>query len=311
MRALLIVNPKATATSPRRLRRVVRSLEEYARPMVEFTRARGHGEELAARAAERGLPVVLTLSGDGTLNEVVNGLLADGRTAEESPVLGPIPGGSTNVFARALGLPADRRRAVWAIGHRLETGRYRKVSLGRVDDGSRSRLFTFTTGLGWDASVIRRVEEYRRKGRRSSPALYMRAIMAEVNTIGAQADSIGVCLPSGIADPSTGMVVVQNCAPWTYVGSFPVNLNARASFNTGLDALVLRKLGLSAAAHTAAALMSGREVPDGKHAVTYHDLSSIRLQADQPQPFHLDGDYLGERRELSLSAVPQALRVAA
>ncbi|GAB4008172.1 hypothetical protein GCM10029992_63870 [Glycomyces albus] len=106
------------------------------------------------------------------------------------------------------------------------------------------------------------------------------------------------------------MVVVQNCAPWTYLGTLPVNLNARASFNAGLDVLILRKLGLSAAARTAASLLVGREGPDGKHAVTHHDLSRIKLRASHPQAFQLDGDYLGERTELELTSVPEALRVA-
>ncbi|WP_025273767.1 diacylglycerol/lipid kinase family protein [Haloglycomyces albus] len=311
MRALLIVNPKATATSHRRLKRVVRALEEFVELRVLFTRARGHGEELAAKATQEAVDVILTLSGDGTLNEVINGMLAEARTAEEAPLLGPLPGGSTNVFARSLGLPTDPRRAVWAIGHRLDEKHHRHVSLGRVTDGPRSRLFTFTAGLGWDAAVIRRVESYRKRGKSSSPALYLRAIMAEINTHGTHGDSLRVSFADGEEDLSIGMVVVQNCAPWTYVGSIPINLNARASFNTGLDALLLRRLGMSTAAQTAARLLSGREVPDGKHSVTYHDLSSIKLQADQPQPFHLDGDYLGERRELILSSVPRALRVAA
>jgi diacylglycerol kinase family enzyme len=89
-----------------------------------------------------------------------------------------------------------------------------------------------------------------------------------------------------------------------------VNLNARASFNAGLDVLILRKLGLSDAAMTAASLLVGRDGPDGKHAVTHHDLSRIRLRASLPQAFQLDGDYLGERSELELSSVPAALRVA-
>ncbi|MCH7231715.1 diacylglycerol kinase family lipid kinase [Glycomyces sp. L485] len=308
-RGLLIVNPKASSTSRRRFKRVVKKLEAVVDVTVRQTDSRGHAEEIAKRGAGEGFDVVLSLGGDGTVNEVVNGLLADGRTAAEAPVFAPIPGGSTNVFARALGLSWDRRKAVGEIVAALEGGRPRTVGLGRVADEKEERFFTFCAGLGWDASVIKRVETYRRNGRNFG-AHYARAVMAELNEHGVEGESMEVEMSSGETDTSTGMVVVQNCAPWTYLGTLPVNLNARASFNAGLDVLILRKLGLSATARTAASLLVGREGPDGKHAVTHHDLSRIRVRASLPQAFQLDGDYLGERTELELTSVPGALRVA-
>ncbi|WP_199039111.1 diacylglycerol/lipid kinase family protein [Glycomyces salinus] len=308
-RGLLIVNPKASATSRRRLRRVVKKLGEVIDVSTVHTDERGHAEALARAGAEKGYDVILSLGGDGTVNEVVNGILSGGRKAAEAPVFAPIPGGSTNVFARALGLAWDRRKAVGQIVEALWEGRERLVSLGRVTDDSEDRLFTFCAGLGWDASVIQKVETYRRNGRNFG-AHYARAVMAELNEHGVEGETVEVEMSSGEIDSSTGMVVVQNCAPWTYLGTLPVNLNARASFNAGLDVLILRKLGLSAAARTAASLLVGREGPDGKHAVTHHDLSRIKLRASHPQAFQLDGDYLGERTELELTSVPEALRVA-
>jgi diacylglycerol kinase family enzyme len=307
-RGLLIVNPKASTGSRRRTRWVKKQLGSVLDLDVELSQRRGHGEELATRGADEGYDVVLSLGGDGTVNEVVNGLLAGGRPAAEAPVFAPIPAGSTNVFARALGLPWDRRRASIAIVSALEDARVRTVSLGRAEGEDVDRLFTFCAGLGWDASIIKKVESYRKK--RNLGAHYARAVMAELNEHGVEGDTIEVELSSGEGDLSEGMVVVQNCAPWTYLGTLPVNLNARASFNAGLDVLILRKLGLSDAAKTAASLLVGRDGPDGKHAVTHHDLSRIRLRASLPQAFQLDGDYLGERTDLELSSVPDALRVA-
>lgn len=307
-RGLLIVNPKASTGSRRRTRWVKKQLRSVLDLDVELSQRRGHGEELAVRGADEGYDVVLSLGGDGTVNEVVNGLLAGGRPAAEAPVFAPIPAGSTNVFARALGLPWDRRRASMAIVAALEESRVRTVSLGRAQGDDVDRLFTFCAGLGWDASIIKKVESYRKK--RNLGAHYARAVMAELNEHGVEGDTIEVELSSGEVDLSEGMVVVQNCAPWTYLGTLPVNLNARASFNAGLDVLILRKLGLSDAAKTAASLLVGRDGPDGKHAVTHHDLSRIRLRASLPQAFQLDGDYLGERTDIELSSVPEALRVA-
>lgn len=307
-RGLLIVNPKASTGSRRRTRWVKKKLGAVLDLDVELSQRRGHGEELAKRAADERYDVVLSLGGDGTVNEVVNGLLAGGRKADDAPVFAPIPAGSTNVFARALGLPWDRRRASMAIVAALEERRERTVSLGRATGEDVDRLFTFCAGLGWDASIIKKVESYRKK--RNLGAHYARAVMAELNEHGVEGDTIEVELSTGEEEVSEGMVVVQNCAPWTYLGTLPVNLNARASFNAGLDVLILRKLGLSDAAMTAASLLVGRDGPDGKHAVTHHDLSRIRLRASLPQAFQLDGDYLGERSELELSSVPAALRVA-
>ena len=307
-RGLLIVNPKASTGSRRRTRWVRKKLGSVLDLDVELSQRRGHGEELAKRAAADRYDVVLSLGGDGTVNEVVNGLLADGRTGADAPVFAPIPAGSTNVFARALGLPWDRRRASMAIISALQERRERTVNLGRATGDDVDRLFTFCAGLGWDASIIKKVESYRKK--RNLGAHYARAVMAELNEHGVEGETIEVELSSGEEDLSEGMVVVQNCAPWTYLGTLPVNLNARASFNAGLDVLILRKLGLSDAAMTAASLLVGRDGPDGKHAVTHHDLSRIRLRASLPQAFQLDGDYLGERSELELSSVPEALRVA-
>lgn len=307
-RGLLIVNPKASTGSRRRTRWVKKQLRSVLDLDVELSQRRGHGERLAMRGADEGYDVVLSLGGDGTVNEVVNGLLAGGRPAAEAPVFAPIPAGSTNVFARALGLPWDRRRASMAIVAALEESRVRTVSLGRAQGDDVDRLFTFCAGLGWDASIIKKVESYRKK--RNLGAHYARAVMAELNEHGVEGDTIEVELSTGEVDLSEGMVVVQNCAPWTYLGTLPVNLNARASFNAGLDVLILRKLGLSDAAKTAASLLVGRDGPDGKHAVTHHDLSRIRLRASLPQAFQLDGDYLGERTDIELSSVPEALRVA-
>jgi diacylglycerol kinase family enzyme len=96
--------------------------------------------------------VVVALGGDGTVNEVVNGLLTDGPKAD-LPALAVVPGGSTNVFARALGLPTHPFDATGAILEALRAGRTRRIGLGLADD----RYFTFNAGLGFDADVVRRI----------------------------------------------------------------------------------------------------------------------------------------------------------
>ena len=168
MRALLIVNPHATSTT--RLRRdvIARALASAVELEIVETRYRGHGTSLAADAASAGYGLVITLGGDGTVNEAVNGLLRTPR--RPAPALAALPGGSANVFARALGLSPDPVDATGQVLAALAAGRFRSIGLGLADD----RYFTFNSGMGLDAEVVRAVEGRRAHGRSVSPALYMR-----------------------------------------------------------------------------------------------------------------------------------------
>src|SRR2546423_6603650 len=153
MRALLVVNHKATTTSGRVRDVLVQALRSVVDLSVEHTRERRHAAGLARQAAADGMDVVVVLGGDGTVNEAVNGLLAHGVPAS-GPAFAVVPGGSTNVFARALGLPADWVEATGVLLEALREGRYRTIGLGRADE----RYFTFCAGFGLDAEVIARVE---------------------------------------------------------------------------------------------------------------------------------------------------------
>ena len=157
MRALLVVNPAATTTSARTREVLASALEAELKLEVAHTRHRGHASELAREAREDGLDLVVVLGGDGTVNEVVNGLLA-GRTRPDVPDLAVVPGGGTNVFTRALGVPRDPVEATGALLDALRDHRRRSIGLGVAGD----RWFTFNAGMGWDAEVVARVDRRRR-----------------------------------------------------------------------------------------------------------------------------------------------------
>ncbi len=160
VRVLVVANPRATATSARASATSSRT-RWPATPTCEIaeTANRGHAAALACRAMRDGTDVVVALGGDGTVNEVVNGLLTDG-VHPSVPALGVVPAGSTNVFARALGLPNDPVEATGALLEALRAGSHRPVSLGQADD----RWFIFAAGLGYDAAVVAGVERHRRRG---------------------------------------------------------------------------------------------------------------------------------------------------
>ncbi len=313
MRALLVVNPKATTTSQRSRDVLVRALRSEVDLTVEYTRRRGHGATLARAAAESGVDAVVTLGGDGTVNEVVNGLMTSATTltapmtapAYRLPALAVVPGGSTNVFARALGLPKDWVEGTSVILDGLRDGRHRVIGLGRADD----RYFTFAAGLGMDAAVIRRVEQARLRGRMSSPALYVKATIGHLLSADRKNPPLSVERPGEPTETSLGMVVVQNTAPWTYVGDRPMNPNPEASFDRGLDILALRQLGVSSTTRTVTQMMVRHPDPRGRQVLRMHDQDEFTVVSERPQAFQLDGDYLGERQKVHFVSVAEALRV--
>src|ERR671917_823216 len=147
-RMLVIVNPYATTVSNRLKNLVVYALgARYSVEAIE-TQAQQHATELCREAAAARYDVVVAFGGDGTVNEAANGLIG-------SPTpLTCLPGGSTNVFCRALGIPADVVDASEHLLRMADDFRPRRVDLGRVND----RHFTFSSGVGLDASVVERVD---------------------------------------------------------------------------------------------------------------------------------------------------------
>src|SRR3954467_14608991 len=186
MRALVVINPAATSTSATMRDVLVGALASELKLDVVETTHRGHGRELGARAANDGIDLVVSVGGDGTVNEVVNGLLEHGP-GEHLPTLAVVPGGSTNVFSRALGRSRHPVEATAEILDSLRPGRTRTVSLGTASvlpagegeqEWTAPRWFVFAAGLGFDADVIARVEAHRAGGRRSTGLLYVREATA-------------------------------------------------------------------------------------------------------------------------------------
>jgi diacylglycerol kinase family enzyme len=313
MRALLVVNPKATTTSGRTRDVLAHALASDLKLEVAGTEYRGHARDLARDAAASGaVDLVVALGGDGTVNEVVNGLLAEGP-AEHLPRLAVVPGGSTNVFARALGLPNDPVEATGALLDALAAGRERTVGLGRAStEGLPERWFTFTAGFGFDAGVVGRVEQHRRSGRRSTHGLYLNQAVRHYLGEREHRRSGPITLSIPGEDPLPGLVlsIVSNTSPWTFLGNRPVYASPEATFDTDLDLFGLTRMSLVQTLRTIPQLLDASGAgPRGKHVVAYHDLSEFTLHSQESLPFQVDGDHLGERNQVSFSGVRRALRV--
>ncbi|MGW6459178.1 diacylglycerol/lipid kinase family protein [Streptomyces sp. NPDC055078] len=320
MRALLVVNPAATTTSARTRDVLIHALASEMKLEAVTTEYRGHGRDLARRAAESDdIDLVVALGGDGTVNEVVNGLLHNGPDPDRLPRLAVVPGGSTNVFARALGLPNDAVEATGAILDALSERSERIIGLGLAsgtpgtgDEGVPARWFTFCAGVGFDASVIGRVEQQRERGKRSTHALYVRQVLRQFLDDPHRRHGMMTLERPG-AEPVTDLVVsiVANTSPWTYLGNRPMYASPKASFDTGLDVLGLTRLSTPAVTRYATQLLTSSPTkgPHGKHAVTLHDLSDFTLKSKVPLPFQMDGDHLGVRTSVTFTGVRRALRV--
>ncbi|MFD6551085.1 diacylglycerol kinase family protein [Streptomyces sp. SAS_267] len=319
MRALLVVNPAATTTSARTRDVLIHALASEMKLEVVTTEYRGHARDLGRQAADSDdIDMVVALGGDGTVNEVVNGLLHRGPDPRV-PGLAVVPGGSTNVFARALGLPNDAVEATGALLDALREERERTVGLGLAagtpgteDESVPSRWFTFCAGLGFDAGVVGRVEQQRELGRRSTHALYLRQVLRQfLDDPHRRHGTITLERPG--VDPVTDLVlsIICNTSPWTFLGNRPVYAAPKASFDTGLDVLALSRMSTPAVARYATQLLtsSPERGPHGKHAVTLHDLADFTLHSKVPLPLQMDGDHLGLRTSVTFTGVRRALRV--
>jgi diacylglycerol kinase family enzyme len=307
MRAVLVVNPSATTTRVRTRDVLCRALSSETKLEIAETRHRGHAAALARRCADEGVDVLAVLGGDGTVNEVVNGMLRDGQPADELPSLAVIPGGSTNVFARALGLPKDPVEATGAVLEALRTRSRRRIGVGKAD----SRYFTFCAGLGIDAEIVRAADARRSTGIRASNSMHTRTAFRYFFTASDRRHPpLAVTFPGQRSVRGLYCAFVQNTAPWTYAGNQQLNPCPDASFETGLDLFALRTMRTVAAADQLVRVLGkGRRPPGGRGALVLHDLDEFTVRARRLLPCQVDGEYLGEREQVNFRSVPQALDV--
>ncbi len=291
----------------------VRSLAGLVDLDVERTRYRGHAAELAAAA--RG-DLVIVLGGDGSINEVVNGVMSRDGTGPPGgppgggkPLIAVIPGGGANVFARALGLPVDAAAAISRVREVIAAGRYRTIGLGLAGD----RYFTFSAGLGFDAEVVGEVDRLRAEGRRESASLFVRTIVRQLYR-GTDRRRPALTLERDGQPPVADlfMTIITNRSPWTYLGGRPLLPVPNPDFNSGLDLLALRRLRLTTIASVVGQMLYVRNRPvRGRDLLSVPGADSLTLRSVRPIAFHVDGEYLGETEAVKFQFVPHALRVVA
>ncbi|MFC9787754.1 diacylglycerol/lipid kinase family protein [Rhodococcus sp. NPDC127528] len=314
MRALLIVNPNATSTTPAARDLLAHALSSQVQVRVVQTTHRGHAAELARRAALEGVGLIIVHGGDGTVNEIVNGLLGAPEPGSMRAVtIGPIPpvavvpGGSANVFARSLGISQDPVVATNQLIELLALRERRSVGLGHCD----GRWFTFNAGLGLDAQVCEAIDASRSNGHPATPARYVRTAIRTFFRNKSLEPALTVEVPGH--DPVDGVhyAFVSNSSPWTYLDERPVRVNPETSFDNGLGVFAMRTTAVAPSLRVVRQLLTPGSQPKSRKLFRVDDVPKVRIRSRVPIALQMDGDYIGMRSEVEFVSVPHALTVIA
>ena len=283
-RALLIVNPKASAVTEERAAAVAAILGAE----IAQTQRQNHATELAA---ESDADAIVVFGGDGVFNEVINGL-------RPGVALGVIPGGGSSVLPRALGLSRNAEAAARQILASLREGRTREISIGRAN----GRRFAFAAAVGFPAEIVRRVDDLGRGGGRRPPDRAFAAAVAR-----ALLDRRGRLDPAMDVDGEpAAFALVANGDPYTYLGRLPLHVAPDARFESGLDLVAPRRVRRRAVPALAFSALVGRQA---RGVVYRHDLERIEVRCRQPLPLQVDGEDLGDVEQAVFECSRNALTV--
>lgn len=278
---------------------IASALLDHFKLEVAVTSRRGHATELAHDAVVGEFDAICAFGGDGTINEVMQSLVTT------DVALGIVPGGSTNVTARALGIPRNPVEATAFLASRLRSGAKRRVNVGRIND----RYFLFSAGMGLDGEVVRRVEADPEGKRAHHQWIFLKSSL-RVAVGQYRGASPGITLRIGDERPVRVVsALCCNARPLTYFGGRTVDACPRARLDSGLDFLAFKRISSSTIPRFAFSLLVSRSHPHWDSVHYRHDAAAGTFTADGPLPVQVDGDYIGEWREARLSLMPDGLGV--
>ncbi len=324
MKILLIVNPSASGVTARGRVMIQNALAAEHDLTVTETKRRGHATRVAQGAASQNIDLVVSLGGDGTVNEVANGL------ARSQTALGVLPGGSTNVFARTLGFVNEPVEAAGQLLEAIARDSIRRVGLGNVN----GRFFLFHVGMGYDAAVVEQVEKRGNLKRWLGHPLFMYAAIdtwirhfdrkhppfrvefAPASPTETLRDENALPYAASTAQrrPGAGLdgffAIAQNTDPYTYLGSRPLSLAPEASLDDPLTLVTLTKLNLlGTLTAIAAAVRGGDRLRKHRNVDVRTGLTAFTVRAHRPFPWQVDGDHLGDAEVLEFRWEPDVLNL--
>ena len=263
---VVILNPKARSEKAQSLVEDVTRLADSV--VVRMTRSAADARRLAVQAVNEGFETVVAAGGDGTINDIVNGLAGSNVT------LGLLPLGTMNVFASELGIPANNLRKSWEI---IRAGHVRRIDLGRAND----RYFVQLAGVGLDAQVVQETTWKLKKS--IGPLSYL----VNAAQIASRKPPKLVVEWDGRSD-SGSFVLVGNGR--FYGGPFTIFKDARIDDGL-LDVLIFKNLGYLDIVRYLQGILFGThtQMPD----VEYFQTPSVTVRSDEEVPVEVDGEVIG------------------
>ena len=303
-RMLVIVNPYATTVSDRLKNLVVYALQGRYEVDAIDTEGRDHATVLTREAAQEGYDVVVAFGGDGTVNEAANGL------AHSPTPLACLPGGATNVFCKMLGVPADIVDATEHLLRVADDWHPRRIDLAHVN----GRAFTFSAGIGLDASVVRRVDAHPQlKTHLKQWYFTWAAVTTFTKDYIVHPPRLEVHVGDEVVRGVT--VIVQNGDPYTYFGTRPIHLaEGLALDDAQYGGVMLERAAPVDIPTVSARLLSDRlRLADHKRISAFTTSDEVRIvSADgRAVALQVDGDYIGDTVEAVFGVWPGALTVVA
>jgi diacylglycerol kinase family enzyme len=301
VRLLLLVNSSASSVTPRGRVLIQQALGAEHDVTVAETNRRGHASRLALSAARSGIEVVVVLGGDGTLNEAANGLVGT------DAAIAALPGGSTNVFAQAIGLPNDPLAAVETLLVSLTKDEIRPIGLGSAN----GRYFLFHAGIGFDAAVVERVERRSELKRWAGHPLFVwSAVDTWFRHYDRRRPRFTVRSSAGFDVGDAYFAICLNTNPYTYLGSRPISVLPEATIDgVGLGLVVFRSLAAGTLLRGAAAALGQGTLRGQPKVATATGVQTVHIEGRGPVPYQVDGDFLGEVASLEVDHHPEALRL--
>jgi len=304
VRRLLLISNSNASTVTRRVREVItKALSADFDLRVANTKRGGHATYVARGAVHEGVDLVVALGGDGTVNEVANGL------AGTDVPLGILPGGGTNVFARTLGIPRDVIEATTLLLQNGTSGAEpRTVPLGRAD----GRYFAFTCGLGVDGAIVRQVERRQRLKKAVGEWYFVWSGLRTYFTgFDRRRPTVRLSWGPDLEHRREGLyfAICQNSDPFTFLGDRPFRLCPQADLDGGLDLLSSDSMRVRTILPTVLRAFGSARHVGRRHLVYLHDERRILVECSEPLPMQMDGEFLGDRTRVELDVVPGALRV--
>jgi diacylglycerol kinase family enzyme/molybdopterin converting factor small subunit len=299
-KVLLLVNPRARSVSSYTVEIIEKAMSVDFDLDVAETARRGHGADTAREAVEKGYQMIVVFSGDGTINEVVNGM------AGTDVALGIIPGGATNVLARILGIPNDPVEAAAQLIHLASEARARRLHLGDAN----GRKFVINCGIGLDAAVMARVESRSPRSKTSHERAALFSSLREVNKYMTRAPELTVRIDGGL-ELAAVSVLIGKLNPYAFFKNWEMKLTPEATLHGGLDVLAVQHLSSLRMPKIAYQVFVSGDITKNPAAHYSHNVEEVEIAASRPFPVQVDGDFVGDHQALSVRLVRDALWVIA